>query len=95
MGKKKGDGEVKEPLETPAHSLPFDEVIKLLNTDPDQGLNKGEAEKRNGVYGDNALEEGPGVQPMKILVHQVANALTLVSPMGAHKAHEWCYGMSS
>ena len=83
MGKKEGE-EVKEPLDTPAHSLSFDEVVKALDTDADNGLTKAEAEKRNGVYGDNALEEGPGVQPMKILVHQVANALTLVSPTTVH-----------
>jgi magnesium-transporting ATPase (P-type) len=83
MGKQKGDGEVKEALETPAHSLSFEEVLKLLNTNPNQGLNQSEVEKRHGVYGENVLEEGPGVQPMKILVHQVANALTLVSLMGS------------
>jgi magnesium-transporting ATPase (P-type) len=81
MGGKKGDGEVKVALETPAHSLSFEEVIKRLNTDSEQGLSESEVKKRNDVYGENMLEEGPGVQPMKILVHQVANALTLVSPM--------------
>lgn len=81
MGKSKGAVEVKEPLDAPAHSLTFEEVLKHLNSDADQGLSKAEAEKRNGEYGDNALDEGPGVQPFKILVHQVANALTLVSPL--------------
>ncbi|KAF2003192.1 potassium/sodium eff [Amniculicola lignicola CBS 123094] len=30
------------------------------------------------MYGPNQLDEGPGVRPFRILVHQVANALTLV-----------------
>jgi magnesium-transporting ATPase (P-type) len=88
MGKKKGDGEVKLALDKPAHSLPFDEVLKLLTTDPESGLSKSEVEKRTSTYGENMLEEGPGVQPMKILVHQVANALTLVSPLDAYGHRE-------
>jgi len=91
MGNQEDTGETREALEQPAHSLPFEQVLKLLNADPVQGLSKAELETRRGTYGDNALEEGPGVQPWRILVHQVANALTLVSPMASANAdNETC-----
>jgi hypothetical protein len=47
MGKKKSVSEVKEALETPAHSLPFEDVIKLLRTDPDKASTR--AKQRNAT----------------------------------------------
>jgi magnesium-transporting ATPase (P-type) len=78
MGEKKPQTEADDAFKEPAHSLTFEDVIKLLSTDAENGLSKSEADRRNQTYGENALDEGPGVQPIKILVHQVANALTLV-----------------
>lgn len=65
-------------LKEPAHSLPFEDVLKGLSSDHQTGLTEAEAQARKAKYGPNQLDEGPGVQPIRILVHQVANALTLV-----------------
>ena len=87
MGKK-DVVEVKDALDAPAHSLAFEEVLKQLTSDPQSGLTEAEAERRTTEYGENALEEGGGVQPLQILIHQVANALTLVSPMALKQEHK-------
>ncbi|KAF1974106.1 potassium/sodium eff [Bimuria novae-zelandiae CBS 107.79] len=78
MGKEKAQGPVQYGLESPAHSLPFEDVLQHYGVAQDTGLNDGEVKKRKDMYGLNQLDEGPGVQPFRILVHQIANALTLV-----------------
>lgn len=66
------------PLDQPAHSLPFETVIKELNTELDEGLAPHEAASRLEKYGPNKLDDGEGVSVVKILVRQVANAMMLV-----------------
>lgn len=65
-------------LDQPAYRLPAGEVAQLLDTNVERGLSKQEAKRRHGVVGDNALEGGEGVSIWKVLIRQVANALTLV-----------------
>ena len=65
-------------LDQPAYLLPADEVARLLDTNVERGLSKQEAKRRHEVVGDNALEGGEGVSIWKVLIRQVANALTLV-----------------
>ena len=67
-----------KPLSRPAHALTFDAVIDELQADTNAGLTPADAKERLEVYGSNDLGEGAGVQPAKILLRQVANAMTLV-----------------
>lgn len=68
-----------KPLSRPAHALTFDAVIDELQADTNAGLTPADAKERLEVYGSNDLGEGAGVQPAKILLRQVANAMTLVT----------------
>lgn len=79
MGKSKEKGPLQYDLDVPAHTLPFEDVLQKLSVNHETGLSDDEAKKRKVMYGPNQLDEGPGVQPFRILVHQIANALTLVS----------------
>ena len=66
-------------LDQPAYRVEPHEVARQLGTNFEKGLSKQEAKRRHGVVGDNALEGGVGVSIWRVLVRQVANALTLVS----------------
>lgn len=68
-----------QPLSEPAHALEREAVVTQLKADPRQGLSSAEAKSRLEQYGKNELDDGPGVQPFKILLRQVANAMMLVS----------------
>lgn len=73
-------GQANKALTRPAHALEYVAVLDELKTHPDEGLSTEVAKQRLEEYGRNELGEGEGVQPVKILVRQVANAMTLVSP---------------
>jgi magnesium-transporting ATPase (P-type) len=68
-------------LDRPAYRLRLVEVATCLNTSLERGLSTQEAKQRHDQFGDNAIEEGKGVSIWKVLFRQVANALTLVSPI--------------
>jgi magnesium-transporting ATPase (P-type) len=65
-------------LSQPAHALTFAQVRDELQTDTALGLSADEASARLLKYGSNSFEEEKGVQPLQILIAQVANAMTLV-----------------
>jgi Na+-exporting ATPase len=65
-------------LSQPAHSLPFDNVIQELGTNPEDGLTSGEARLRIEKYGENILQGDKGVSFAKIVIRQIANAMMLV-----------------
>jgi len=71
-------GSGNKPLSKPAHALTYQAVIDEIQADNDAGLTQAEAKERLQVYGSNDLGDGAGVQPAKILLRQVANAMTLV-----------------
>jgi magnesium-transporting ATPase (P-type) len=71
-------GQSNKPLSKPAHALTSDEVLKELQAHSNDGLSPEEAAKRLEEYGKNELDNGPGVNPTKILVRQIANAMMLV-----------------
>ncbi|KAK3626466.1 P-type ATPase [Elasticomyces elasticus] len=71
-------GSGNKPLSKPAHALALAAVIEELQTNDDTGLASADAKERLPTYGPNELGEGAGVQPAKILLRQVANAMTLV-----------------
>jgi Na+-exporting ATPase len=85
MGKKQPSieghvsGQANEPLTKPAHALTFQEVVEQTKCNPDDGLMTSEAKSRLEKHGNNDLGEDGGVSPGKILLRQVANAMTLVS----------------
>lgn len=75
-------GQANKPLTKPAHSLTFEEVQNELGASNVEGLKASEAEQRLQEYGNNELDNGPGVNPTKILIRQVANAMMLVLILG-------------
>jgi magnesium-transporting ATPase (P-type) len=76
----KKDARETVPLSGPAHALSHRAVAEELGADTANGLSAVEAKSRLERYGRNELDDGPGVQPFKILIHQVANAMMLVKP---------------
>ena len=86
MGKKEDpavanhvSGQSNNPISKPPHVLPFDQVVQELQTNSDDGLSPQEAQKRLEQYGRNEFGEAKGVQPLRIIGAQLANAMTLVS----------------
>ena len=71
-------GQSNKPLSQPAHALKWPQVEDELRTDTDDGLTSNEAKQRFEEYGPNELGDAGGVNPGKILVRQIANAMTLV-----------------
>lgn len=68
-----------DPQTTPvAHAMAIEKIQTQLQTNLEDGLSSSQAASRAEKYGRNELHDGPGVQPLKILVHQVANAMILV-----------------
>lgn len=71
-------GQANKPMSKPAHALSYEQVIEETGSSGIDGLSQEEAEKRLAEYGKNELDNGPGVNPAKILVKQIANAMMLV-----------------
>lgn len=72
-------GQSNKPLSRPAHALTHQQLAEELNADPLNGLSADEASRRLEEFGKNDLGEAEGVQPLKIVIAQVANAMTLVA----------------
>lgn len=72
-------GQANKPLSAPPHALSYQDVTTELGADSNDGLTDSEARSRLEQYGRNELDDGPGVQPFKILVRQIANAMILVN----------------
>ncbi|KAI1572015.1 MgtA Cation transport ATPase [Pyrenophora tritici-repentis] len=71
-------GQANKPMSKPAHSLTLQQVVDELKTEEWSGLSDAEAKRRVEEYGSNELGEAESVSPIKILIAQVANAMTLV-----------------
>ncbi|KAJ4410426.1 P-type ATPase [Didymella pomorum] len=71
-------GQANKPLSLPPHSLTLAQVVDELSTDTWSGLDDAEAKRRLDEYGANDLGETAGISPIKILIAQVANAMTMV-----------------
>ena len=65
-------------LSSPAHCLSSGAVVDELGSSGVDGLTRTEAESRLQRVGNNELDHGPRVNPAKILLRQVANAMMLV-----------------
>ncbi|KAL2754774.1 hypothetical protein ACRALDRAFT_1051295 [Sodiomyces alcalophilus JCM 7366] len=71
-------GQANKPLSRPPHSLTIQQAVEELKANTDDGLTTAEAKARLEEYGRNSFGEEKGIQPMKILITQVANAMTMV-----------------
>jgi magnesium-transporting ATPase (P-type) len=87
MGKKQPSmeghksGQANEPLSKPAHALEWKQVVDEIQCNAEDGLTTAEAKSRLEKHGQNDLGDDGGVQPGKILLRQVANAMTLVGQL--------------
>lgn len=72
-------GQANKPLSKPPHALNIEQVVEELKANVEDGLTASEAQSRLQEYGKNQFGAEKGVQPIKILIAQVANAMTLVS----------------
>ena len=81
-------GQSNNPMTAPAHALKHEQVVEELKADPELGLSTDEAKKRLEEHGRNEFGEQEGVQPLKILIGQIANALTLVSFRKQHAGND-------
>lgn len=71
-------GQANTSLSKPAHALHYNDVIKEIDTSSDDGLRAAEAAARLEKYGPNELGDADPVNVGKILLNQIANAMTLV-----------------
>ncbi|KAJ4007739.1 hypothetical protein NW758_015280 [Fusarium oxysporum] len=71
-------GQANKPLSQPPHSLTSQQVLDELCSNPDTGLRPEEVPRRLEEMGPNELEQKAGVQPVKIFLEQIFNAMTLV-----------------
>ncbi|CAN8100559.1 unnamed protein product [Discula destructiva] len=74
-------GQSNNPISRPAHALPYNQVAEELTSDYDDGLSVDDAQRRLDEYGRNVLGDSEGASPLKIMVAQVSNAMTLVLVM--------------
>ncbi|KAL0944661.1 sodium p-type [Colletotrichum truncatum] len=71
-------GQSNKPLSRPPHVLEFGQVIEELGVDTTQGLTSEDAARRLVELGRNEFQQKKGVQPLKIFLGQIFNAVTLV-----------------
>lgn len=71
-------GQSNKPLSQPPHSLASQQVLAELGSDTTTGLSPEEIPQRLEEMGPNELEQNGGVQPIKIFLEQIFNAMTLV-----------------
>lgn len=71
-------GQSNKPMSRPAHALATEQVVQELRANPDDGLSPEDAKTRLEEYGRNEFGADKGVQPVKIFIGQIANAMTLV-----------------
>ncbi|KAF4556912.1 E1-E2 ATPase-like protein 11 [Elsinoe fawcettii] len=65
-------------LSRPAHALETKATLEELSVEFQSGLSLSEAQRRLTKHGANELDQQKGVQPLKILLGQVVNAMTLI-----------------
>ncbi|TDZ33617.1 Calcium-transporting ATPase 3 [Colletotrichum spinosum] len=77
-GQEHVSGQSNRPLSRPPHALEFSKVVEELRVDTATGLDQDEAARRLTELGRNELQQQKGVQPVKIFLEQIFNAMTLV-----------------
>ncbi|KAJ2985214.1 hypothetical protein NUW58_g5653 [Xylaria curta] len=71
-------GQCNKPLSQPPHALSPEQTITELGANLERGLDASEATRRIEEYGRNELSQKKGVQPLKIFLEQIFNAMTLI-----------------
>lgn len=71
-------GQANEPTTRLPHELTAKQLAEEIDANLEDGLSVQQAKSRLEKYGRNELDDGPGVNLVKILIRQVANAMTLV-----------------
>ena len=71
-------GQSNKSLSRPAHALPYEQVIQELGADVLKGLSAAEAKARLARHGKNDIGKSAGVQPIRIVIAQFANGMTMV-----------------
>jgi magnesium-transporting ATPase (P-type) len=71
-------GQSNQPLSRPAHALTYRKVEEELSAHAMDGLSVAEATTRLEKFGRNDLGDADGVQPIQIVIAQIANAMTMV-----------------
>ncbi|KAL7621464.1 P-type ATPase [Parahypoxylon ruwenzoriense] len=71
-------GQANKPMSRPAHALSYDQLIVELASDGHNGLSSNVARQRLEELGKNDIGDTQGVSAWKIVVAQVANAMTMV-----------------
>ncbi|KAI1472418.1 potassium/sodium eff [Daldinia caldariorum] len=71
-------GQSNKPLSRPAHALTCEQLILELSSDSVHGLSSNVAKQRLEELGRNELGDSEGVSAWKIIVAQIANAMTMV-----------------
>lgn len=71
-------GQSNKPISQPPHAIPADQVVQELKTSGNEGLSPDEAQRRLEEHGRNEFGEQKGVQPLRIIGAQLANAMTLI-----------------
>lgn len=71
-------GQSNQPMTQPAHCLTLDQVVVEMRADQARGLSVDEAARRLAEHGKNDLGEAQTASVVKILIAQVANAMTMV-----------------
>ncbi|KAI2637864.1 potassium/sodium eff [Hypomontagnella submonticulosa] len=71
-------GQANKPMSRSAHALTCEQLIYELGSNPINGLSNNVAKQRLEELGRNDLGDSEGVHPWKIIVAQIANAMTMV-----------------
>lgn len=74
-------GQSNKPMSLPAHALTYQQVEEELKSNSLNGISPEDAAARLAEFGKNDLGEAEGVQPLRIIVAQIANAMTMVSSL--------------
>lgn len=79
MAKKQTDA-IEYPLSKPAHQLTWEEVVRELNANVEDGHTNNYAQSELPKYGENKLEGEGGTPPWKVLLKQVCSFFFTYSP---------------
>ena len=60
------------------HALPPDELIRLLEVDPEAGLDLEEVQRRRDRFGPNELSAAEPVSPWRILIRQFQDLMVAI-----------------
>ncbi|KAH8729776.1 hypothetical protein BGZ61DRAFT_504555 [Ilyonectria robusta] len=71
-------GQSNKPLSNPPHTLTSQQTVDELRSDAVKGLDPEDVPRLLAEFGPNELEQNKGVQPVKIFLEQIFNAMTLV-----------------